>query len=299
VRKTSIGAAISLVASLALANSVLAAGAFTNGSFEDASTGFSAPASGFQTLVAGTANATAMDGWTVTAGSVDWVSNDYLTWQAEDGTLSVDMNGSPSAEGTVGTISQEFATTPNDTYTVEFWVSSNTTCGPDTKSVTASAGGASETVAVDSSYSVYQGQWFAAEPLSFMATSDSATLEFAADPSNTSNCGVVIDNIVITQTAATGAQCKRGGWNHMFEWAEAPFTAFKNQGACVSSYAKAGMVPIGSPTADETDESDDTGANSDPGAQCKKGGWQELTDASGASFKNQGACVSYYARGGE
>ena len=32
--------------------------------------------------------------------------------------------------------------------------------------------------------------------------------------------------------------------------------------------------------------------------QCKSGGWMGLTDASGASFKNQGDCVSYIATGG-
>lgn len=28
--------------------------------------------------------------------------------------------------------------------------------------------------------------------------------------------------------------------------------------------------------------------------QCKKGGWQDLTDADGNSFRNQGQCVSYF-----
>jgi hypothetical protein len=30
--------------------------------------------------------------------------------------------------------------------------------------------------------------------------------------------------------------------------------------------------------------------------QCKKGGWQDMTDADGNSFRNQGQCVSYFAR---
>ncbi|MBX4204571.1 MAG: hypothetical protein KW788_00075 [Candidatus Doudnabacteria bacterium] len=30
--------------------------------------------------------------------------------------------------------------------------------------------------------------------------------------------------------------------------------------------------------------------------QCKNGGWMTMTDASGNSFKNQGQCVSYFAR---
>lgn len=33
--------------------------------------------------------------------------------------------------------------------------------------------------------------------------------------------------------------------------------------------------------------------------QCKKGGWENLTDASGQPFKNQGDCVSYVATGGK
>jgi hypothetical protein len=32
--------------------------------------------------------------------------------------------------------------------------------------------------------------------------------------------------------------------------------------------------------------------------QCKNGGWQDYTDASGTPFKNQGDCVSYVATGG-
>ena len=34
------------------------------------------------------------------------------------------------------------------------------------------------------------------------------------------------------------------------------------------------------------------------GAQCKDDGWQTMYDATGSYFKNQGACVSYYAASG-
>ena len=34
-------------------------------------------------------------------------------------------------------------------------------------------------------------------------------------------------------------------------------------------------------------------------ANCLNGGWQNLTDANGNSFKNQGDCVSYFATGGK
>ena len=32
-------------------------------------------------------------------------------------------------------------------------------------------------------------------------------------------------------------------------------------------------------------------------ANCKKGGWKDLTDNTGTPFKNQGDCVSYVATG--
>jgi hypothetical protein len=38
--------------------------------------------------------------------------------------------------------------------------------------------------------------------------------------------------------------------------------------------------------------------NADNAKQCQKGGWTTYTRADGTSFANQGACVSYAARGG-
>jgi hypothetical protein len=37
-----------------------------------------------------------------------------------------------------------------------------------------------------------------------------------------------------------------------------------------------------------------------PGAgdACKNDGWRDLLDAEGRTFRNQGACVSYFASGG-
>jgi hypothetical protein len=78
------------------------------------------------TLYAGTPSATAISGWTVTSGSVDWI-NTY--WQQppalSNGTgtgLSIDLNGTASAAhpNPAGTISQTFATAPGQPYTVTF-----------------------------------------------------------------------------------------------------------------------------------------------------------------------------------
>src|SRR3984957_5249659 len=56
-----------------------------NGSFETGN--YVDGGSGFDTLFAGS---TDMTGWTVTAGSVDWIST---YWVAADGSRSLDMNG--------------------------------------------------------------------------------------------------------------------------------------------------------------------------------------------------------------
>lgn len=48
--------------------------------------------------------------------------------------------------------------------------------------------------------------------------------------------------------------------------------------------------------ADESDQKSDTKVTKE---MCKKGGWKDLTDEDGNSFKNQGQCVSHAAQGGE
>jgi hypothetical protein len=41
------------------------------------------------------------------------------------------------------------------------------------------------------------------------------------------------------------------------------------------------------------------GGNSPNAKKCQKGGWMRLVGADGTTFKNQGACVSYGAKGGK
>ena len=69
---------------------------------------------GFEQLNAGD---TSLDGWTVEAGSVDWVGT---YWPAQDGSMSIDMSGLEP-----GTLSQTFATTIGSNYTVSFYLSGN------------------------------------------------------------------------------------------------------------------------------------------------------------------------------
>jgi hypothetical protein len=212
----------------------------TNGNFAGS------PTAPFETVWASgtSANPTAIPGWTVTQGSVDWI-NGY--WPAPTGSpagsLSIDMNGTPGGGDSVtaGILTQTLATDANATYVVQFGLSGNTQCGSSTQDVSVSSSG-SAPVNYVTNLSADQGQW-ASSAYSFVATSNSTTLTFAADPTDFTNCGAVIGNVTLTETAAAGALCKKGGWQSMFEPTGVPF---KNQGDCVSFYATSGATPIGS-----------------------------------------------------
>lgn len=186
-----------------------------------------------------------MTGWKVTAGSVDWI-NGY--WTPPSGSLSLDINGSsPPASSAVGEISQTFATAPNATYAVQFDLAGNPMCGPATKTLIVSAtptSASSETYSfTNTSLTTLTNMGWTAEEYSFVATSDSTTLSFAADPTNTSNCGAALASVSMTSIAATSVECKDGGWMSMYDSSGA---LFKNQGDCVSFCATSGATPIGS-----------------------------------------------------
>ena len=191
-----------------------------------------------------------MAGWTVTQGSVDVI---LTYWSLPPGIPgnSLDMNGTGP-----GTITQQFATVANATYVVQFYLSGNpdgnpglssdSPPNPATKVLDVSATG---TPMVPYDYTVPQGtteqtmQWTGPLVYSFVATSDTTTLTFAGDPTNLSAYGPALGGVSVTETAATGASCKDGGWATMYEPTGTPF---KNQGDCVSYYAISGATPIGS-----------------------------------------------------
>lgn len=70
---------------------------------------------------------------------------------------------------------------------------------------------------------------------SFVATSASTTLTFAS--ATAGYYGPALDNVVVTETARTGANCKKGGWKTMHD---SLGNGFKNHGDCVSYYATGG-----------------------------------------------------------
>jgi choice-of-anchor C domain-containing protein len=214
------------MAAVTLAGATLAFSGLSNPSFEDGT--YVDNGSGFQQLNAGD---TSLTGWTVDVGSVDWIGT---YWLAQDPAMSIDMSGAEA-----GTISQTFATTIGNTYTVSFFLSGNPAGPPSVKTLDVSATGG--TVA-NYTYDVTGNDlatmnWTAAE-YSFLATSASTTLSFISTTAGV--FGPAIDNVVVTETVPTKDDCKQGGWQTMIDTAG---NAFKNQGDCVSFFATKGKNP--------------------------------------------------------
>jgi choice-of-anchor C domain-containing protein len=214
----------------------------TNGSFE---TGFYTDnGSGFQQLDAPNTN---LDGWSVDAGSVDWIST---YWPAGDGAMSIDMSG-----GDAGTLSQTFDTTIGNTYTVAFLMSGNPAGPPSVKTLEVSATGGTtglyvhDTTGTDLTTMVWTPQTY-----TFLATSASTTLTFTSTTAGA--FGPAIDAVAVTEDAAEKDDCKNGGWESMLDTSG---NSFKNQGDCVSFFAtkgkNLGAVPAAvAPTADSSSD---------------------------------------------
>jgi choice-of-anchor C domain-containing protein len=186
---------LALSASMAMANGVVA---FRNGSFENATTGqaYIDNGSGFETLYA---DSTAIDGWTVTAGSIDWIGN---YWQRADGlSKSLDMNGSGSA----GTISQTFLVIPNTTYLVTFAMAGNPDHDPAVKAMIGAASSTSETFYFTTVLGASTRSNMNWKPMSFTFKTGSlneTTLSFQSDMPD-SSWGPALDNVSVKAVPET------------------------------------------------------------------------------------------------
>jgi choice-of-anchor C domain-containing protein len=223
IRRSGLGLAIGFLAAIALAGPTLAFTGPTNGSFETGT--YVDGGSGFEQLNAGD---TSITGWTVDAGSVDWIGT---YWSAQDGSMSIDMSGADA-----GTLSQTLATTIGNTYTVSFFLSGNPAGPPTVKTLSVSAtGGATASYTYDVTGNTLTNMNWTPETYTFLATSASTTLSFVS--TTASAWGPAIDNVVITETVPTKSDCKDGGWQAMIDNAG---NHFKNQGDCVSYFATGG-----------------------------------------------------------
>jgi choice-of-anchor C domain-containing protein len=215
---------------LFVAASIAAFPTITNGSFESGT--FNPGA--FTALPTGS---TAMTGWTVSAGTVDYIGT---YWQASNGSRSVDLNGFST-----GAISQTFSTVPGLTYNVTFDMSGNPAGGPALKTMNVSAGGAPTAYSYDvvANGNTLANMKWAPKSFSFTATSANTTLTFASTTPSVPSCcyGPALDNVVVAEAKpATADACKNGGWQHL---SDGLGHLFKNQGDCVSFVATQGRNP--------------------------------------------------------
>jgi choice-of-anchor C domain-containing protein len=171
-----------LAAALALPTTAHAA-AFVNGSFEDANVAVG----GFTTFGAGS---TAIEGWTVGSGSIDYVGT---YWQAGEGSRSLDLSG-----GAAGSIWQTFDTVAGQLYSVTFMLSGNPEGPPPLKTIRVEASGATSS---DYSYLIGNNSRAAmgweTHSYIFTANSTSTTLSFTNVSSN-SAFGPALDNVTLT-----------------------------------------------------------------------------------------------------
>jgi len=131
--------------------------------------------------------------WTVVAGSVDLVNNQF--WQANDGSWSVDMGGD-----TDGTLIQSFATTKGNEYRVSFALSGNPESGPLTKTLNVGASGtAIQTYyyTVTPQHSPIANMAYQSESYVFTGVGSSSTLTFQSVGDGA--FGPVIDTVVVNQ----------------------------------------------------------------------------------------------------
>jgi len=252
-RRSSLGIALGGLAAIALAGTTLAFTGLTNGSFETGT--YVDNGSGFQQLDAPN---TSIDGWTVDAGSVDWVGT---YWPAQVGSMSIDMSGVNA-----GTLSQTFATTIGNTYTVSFALSGNPAGLPTVKTLEVSAtGGTVGLYSYDVTGNDLITMNWRPETYSYLATSASTTLSFVSMTAGA--FGPAIDNVVVTEIVPTKDDCKQGGWQSMIDNAG---NSFKNQGDCVSYFATKGKNLGALPPVVAADTSAATNADSATAKQSKK-----------------------------
>ena len=247
-RRSGLGVALGVVASLAFAGGTMAFTGPTNPSFELGT--YVDGGSGFEQLNVGD---TSLDGWTVDSGSVDWIDT---YWPAADGSKSIDLSGAEA-----GAISQTFDTTIGNTYTVTFALSGNPAGDPAVKTLDVSATGGSV-----SSYSydvtalgndLTNMNWTSAS-YTFLATSATTTLSFVSTTDGV--FGPAIDNVVVSESVPVKDDCKNGGWQSMIDNAG---NTFKNQGDCVSYFATKGKnLGAGGPLVTAANAATDAAATS-------------------------------------
>jgi choice-of-anchor C domain-containing protein len=165
---------------------------FQNGSFD-----VGAPATFVFDVPAGS---TQIPGWTVSVGSVDWITNN---WTSSHGTSSLDLVGSLG----VGGIQQTFDTVPGTTYVVAFDLAGNPGGLPVVKPLTVTAGTVTSSFTFDTTGRTGAAMGWARQTFSFVASGATSTITFTSDvrgQGGSNNAGAALDNVTITAVGVAG-----------------------------------------------------------------------------------------------
>jgi choice-of-anchor C domain-containing protein len=166
---------------------------FQNGSFD-----VGAPATFVFDIPAGS---TQIPGWTVSTGTVDWITNN---WVSSQGTSSLDLVGSIG----VGGVEQTFDTVPGTTYVVAFDLAGNPGGPPAIKPLAVTVNGATRNFAFDTTGRSGAAMGWTRQSFTFVATGATATIAFVSDVrglGGASNAGAALDNVTIAPQSAQAA----------------------------------------------------------------------------------------------
>lgn len=181
---------LAAIAALSLATAAQAA-PFQNGSFD-----VGAPATFVFDIPAGS---TQIPGWTVSVGTVDWITNN---WVSSQGTSSLDLVGSFA----VGGVAQTFDTVPGTTYVVAFDLAGNPGGPPVVKPLAVTVNGVTSNFTFDTTGRSGAAMGWTRQSITFTATGTSSTIAFVSDVTGTgTNAGAALDNVTITAQGAAAA----------------------------------------------------------------------------------------------
>ncbi len=154
-----------------------------NGSFEEGDT---PPLGG---VCIPTKDSTAIRGWTVRSGSIDYIGDD--TWQAAYGSRSLDLSGHDA-----GSIMQNVSGfTPGHKYRLYFYMAANSDGSPAVFHLQASVGATKQTFSFDATDHTYSNMAWSLKTMDFTATSETMSLTFTS--LNRGVAGPALDNVCI------------------------------------------------------------------------------------------------------
>lgn len=169
-------------AALLLAGSASAA-TLINGSFE-----MSSVDPGVFTTI--DSPSTAIDGWTVTSGSIDYIGT---YWAASQGIRSIDLAGNA-----IGSIAQSFDTVIGQSYTVSFDMAANPDGGTAPRNLLVSIDGGGPLIFTHPADGSLGAMNWQANSFTFVATGTSTNLAFSADDSSAGFYGATLDNVLVS-----------------------------------------------------------------------------------------------------